>query len=87
MCIRDREQVKQFILSNPEVIMQSVEQHHLKKYQDEMKKSGQAVKEHLKEIQENPNDAKMGSANAKVKVVEFFDYNCGYCLLYTSRCV
>lgn len=73
------EQMKQFILNNPEVIMQSVEQHQVKKYQEEMKKSGQAVKDHLKEIQENPNDPKAGSASASVKIVEFFDYNCGYC--------
>ena len=37
------------------------------------------IKELRDVITNNPKDPRVGHANPKVKIVEFFDYSCGYC--------
>ena len=38
------------------------------------------ITEHEKELFDNSSDMFIGKKNAKIVVVEFFDYNCSYCL-------
>lgn len=69
---------KEYIANNPELILESV-----RKYQEEQeRKIMQSAQENLKEYQPffAQDDIPMaGNPNGDVTVVEFFDYNCGYC--------
>jgi protein-disulfide isomerase len=68
--------IKNYIMENPLVIMQSVEQ-----YQREQSSAqqGQALTKHYRTLFKNDNDPVMGNPNGDVTIIEFFDYNCGYC--------
>lgn len=69
---------KQMIADNPQAILDSVEQHRV----DQEKKSQQTAQENLKEYIEyfKSNDLPMaGNPEGDITLVEYFDYNCGYC--------
>ncbi len=66
--------VKQFILDNPKVLIDSLEG-----YRKQMDKSELKSVVDEKQIFSGVNDPRVGNPNAKIKIVEFFDYSCGYC--------
>lgn len=69
--------IETFILDNPETLIASVEAHYNKQAESQAAQTGS-----LDEVPEDIVDANtpaFGPENAKVTVVEFFDYNCGYC--------
>lgn len=68
--------IEDYIMSNPEVIFKSIEGFNNMRL--EMKKV--AIKKWLSENNiVYDNDPKFGAKNPKVTVVQFIDYNCGYC--------
>lgn len=71
--------VKDYLLSNPEILMevQTALETKLQREQDE--KAKVAIAENAKEIYRHPNAAIAGNPDGDITVVEFFDYNCGYC--------
>jgi len=64
--------VRAYLLENPEIIREALIE--LEKKED--RASITAVADSL---YKDPRDASFGPKNAKVTIVEFFDYNCGYC--------
>jgi protein-disulfide isomerase len=71
--------IKEYLISNPEVIkeaLQELERRQLQAANDAAKKT---ISERAKEIYQAEEDLVLGNAAGEVAVVEFFDYNCGYC--------
>ncbi len=68
--------IHNYIMENPHVILQSVE-----KYQREgaSKKRESAIKRNKEYLFSNKNTPVVGNPNGDVTVVEFLDYNCGFC--------
>ncbi len=73
-----KDMFRQFINDNAELMMESV-----RKYQmDQEQKAAQTAQESLKEYLPffaNKDLPMIGNKDGDVTVVEFFDYNCGYC--------
>ncbi|WP_299144293.1 DsbA family protein [uncultured Vibrio sp.] len=72
------EQFQTFIMSNPEVILKSLAK---QRFIEEQKAKAEQ-KEQMSSLSVelfNDNDPIMGNPNGKHVVVEFIDYNCGYC--------
>jgi len=71
--------VRDYMLSHPELLleMQSAFEAKMQKEQDQKTKA--MVAEYAKDIFRHPNAAVAGNPNGDITVVEFFDYNCGYC--------
>lgn len=70
---------REFLMANPKVIMDSVEQFRQNQESAEMQAFTQKIKERHEEIYNDPASPVAGNPKGEVTLVEFFDYNCGYC--------
>ena len=71
--------IKDYLLSNPEVMMEVQTALEAKMDSLQAEKLKLTLKESAGEIFRRPNAPTAGNPNGDVTVVEFFDYNCGYC--------
>lgn len=70
--------IKDYLMDNPEVIMEAVEAFRRNQEAEMQQAAAVKIGEHDDFL--TGADAPMaGNKNADVTVVEFFDYNCGYC--------
>jgi protein-disulfide isomerase len=70
--------IKEYLMENPEVIFDSIEAYRAKEKEIQQKKAQSAIKDNIAKLT-NSNTPSIGAEDADVTVVEFFDYNCGYC--------
>lgn len=73
------EQVRAYLLSHPEVIMEAVQLLQERQKLAEAESQKQAITAHAGEIFHDPAAPVGGNATGDVTLVEFFDYNCKYC--------
>jgi len=71
--------VKDYLVKNPEIFIEVQSALEAKMAKDEAERTKTMVAEHAKEIYHAPNAPVAGNPNGDITVVEFFDYNCGYC--------
>ncbi|SCY78582.1 DsbA family protein [Microvirga guangxiensis] len=73
------EVVKEYLLKNPEVLTEVISE--LEKRQAEAQQVAQAsaVQETKQTLLNAPHSYVAGNASGDITLVEFFDYNCGYC--------
>lgn len=75
----DVEQIIQdYIMENPKLILDAVEKHRENMEKEQKAKTAEKLAEYS-ELFEGDKFPSVGPADAGVTVVEFFDYNCGYC--------
>ncbi len=67
--------IHDYLINNPDVMIEVGEK--IKNRQVELEKQEQAKV--VASIINNPNIPQSGAENAKHTIIEFFDYNCGYC--------
>ena len=71
--------VKEYLLSNPELLQEVMAELEKRQAMAEAEKHRAAVKQHSAAIFSSPRQVNLGNPQGDVTVVEFFDYNCGYC--------
>jgi len=71
--------VKQYLLANPEVLQEVIAELEKKQAMATAEKHRKAVKEHAATLFNSPLQVVLGNPKGNVTMVEFFDYNCGYC--------
>ncbi len=75
--------IKDYLIKNPEVIVQSMQEMQKKQYM-EAEKTVQTTQKTANQFAQplfhTANDPMTGNANGKVTVVEFFDYQCPHCV-------
>lgn len=71
--------VKEVINSNPELIVTSVRKWNMEQEKEALSEVQKRISAQRERIEGNPNDPRVGSAQGVVKIVEMFDYSCGYC--------
>lgn len=71
--------IKDYLLANPEIFLdvQTALEEKMEKQQAEKLKA--LIAQNAKDIYRHPDAAVAGNPNGDITVVEFFDYNCGYC--------
>lgn len=71
--------VREYILENPEIIAEAITLLQAKQETDKVNRQQENLRQLQSELQNPPEQTIMGNPDGKVTVVEFFDYNCGYC--------
>jgi protein-disulfide isomerase len=71
--------VKDYLLKNPEIMVEVQGALETKMAREEAERTKAMVAEHAKDIYRAPNAPVAGNPDGDITVVEFFDYNCGYC--------
>ncbi len=71
--------VRDYILANPEIIEQALIALEEQRRVEEKAKQTEAIASLSETIFNSPHQAVVGNPDGTVTMVEFFDYNCGYC--------
>ena len=71
--------IKNFILENPEIIIEAIEIYQKKQENLAVEKEKIIIKDNYSIIFEDVNSYVGGNKDGDVSLVEFIDYNCGYC--------
>ncbi|KPF43041.1 DsbA family protein [Rhizobium sp. AAP43] len=71
--------IREYLLENPEVLVEAQQALQEKQETARMKQAKVAVSSNTDKIFKSTYDVAIGNPKGDVTVVEFFDYNCGYC--------
>ncbi|MBM3524258.1 MAG: DsbA family protein [Alphaproteobacteria bacterium] len=74
-----RELVREYIRSNPEVIVEALQSFEEKQKAEQAAAQGSAIRRRQDDLLRDPQSPSVGPASADVTIVEFFDYRCPYC--------
>jgi protein-disulfide isomerase len=72
------QRVRAYLLQHPEVLQEAYEQLQVKQEKARVAAASKAIGQYRQQIEHDPRDF-VANPNGKITVVEFFDYNCGYC--------
>ncbi len=71
--------VREYLLANPEVIEEAVNALRTRRQAEEVAAQSKALDENRELIFDSPHQMVLGNPDGAITLVEFFDYNCGYC--------
>jgi protein-disulfide isomerase len=71
--------IKQYLIENPEVVRDALQELERRQVAEANEKAKKTISARAKEIYQSSEDLVLGNAKGEVAMVEFFDYNCGYC--------
>ena len=70
--------VREYLLKNPELMLEVMEQLEIRQKEKAVSQARQGVERHREALLASPHDF-VSNPGGKVPIVEFFDYQCGYC--------
>lgn len=71
--------VREYLIRNPEVLREAFQALEEKEQLAQAAQAEQGITEHAADIFRSADDPVIGNPMGSVVMVEFFDYNCGYC--------
>jgi protein-disulfide isomerase len=71
--------VRDYLVSHPEVLEEASAELDKRKQLAEAEKAKSAIKNHSETLFNSARQVTVGNGGGDVTLVEFFDYNCGYC--------
>lgn len=71
--------VRDYLLKHPEIFQDMSDALQVAQQQKQGEAAKQSIAENAKVIFHSPKDLVLGNPNGKITLVEFFDYNCGFC--------
>ena len=71
--------VRDYLLKNPEILLEVQDALEAKQREEQKLASEGVIKDQKDEIFNSTFDGVVGNPDGKVTIVEFYDYNCGFC--------
>lgn len=71
--------VREYLIKHPEVIIEAIEELQRRERADDAQKAAQALAQNRGALVDDPASPVGGNPKGDVTLVEFFDYQCGYC--------
>jgi len=71
--------IREYILKNPEIVRDAIIELRRREELAETQLRSNALKMHQTKLFNSPRGVVIGNPKGNVTLVEFFDYNCGYC--------
>lgn len=71
--------VRDYLLRNPEVLQEALVELEKRQAQAEERARADVLVANREALYRSPNQVVLGNPNGDVTLVEFFDYNCGFC--------
>jgi protein-disulfide isomerase len=71
--------VREYLLANPEVLLEAQDALEAKQQEQQRLASLDTIKQNKEAIFNSSFDGVVGNPDGKITIVEFYDYNCGYC--------
>jgi protein-disulfide isomerase len=71
--------IKEYLMKNPEIIRDAMQELERRQAEQEAHAQLSAIKDNAAAIYRAEHDLIGGNPEGNISVVEFFDYNCGYC--------
>ena len=71
--------VQEYLRAHPEVVAEALQEMERREQEAQRKRAAEAVRAHLAELTQDPGSPVGGNPQGAVTIVEFFDYQCGYC--------
>lgn len=71
--------VRDYLLKNPAVIREAMQVLQAREEAEKQAAASQAMKQYRAELLQNADSPVGGNPKGDITIVEFFDYNCGYC--------
>ena len=71
--------IKDYLLRNPEVLRDSLIELQKREKADELAERSKVLESSAAVIYDSKNQTVVGNPKGSITLVEFFDYNCGYC--------
>ena len=71
--------IRDYLIANPEVLDEALQALEAKREQDRLARISAAIEANRDELLHHEDDVVLGNPEGDVTLVEFFDYNCGYC--------
>jgi protein-disulfide isomerase len=71
--------IREYLIANPEVLFEVQKAYEQKQADLQHEQAKKVISSASDEIFHSPNDIVLGNPDGKITIVEFFDYNCGYC--------
>lgn len=71
--------IREYLRSHPEVITEALREAQRREQETQRKRAAEAIRAHLAELTQDAESPVGGNPQGGVTIVEFFDYQCGYC--------
>jgi protein-disulfide isomerase len=71
--------IREYLLENPEIMIEVQQALEQKQQSEQQARAGETIANAQDAIFNAPTDIALGNPDGDVTVVEFFDYNCGFC--------
>src|SRR5436190_21644759 len=71
--------VREYLLTHPELLQEVIAEMDKRQASADAEKHRAAISQHQELIFNSPRQVTVGNPQGDVTLVEFFDYNCGYC--------
>lgn len=71
--------IREYLLENPAILNEMIAKLQAAERDQQSKQAREAISSNAQQLFHNENDVVVGNPDGNVTMVEFFDYNCGYC--------